>query len=108
MTPKKYASPDWADAHKQLRSKTMTLQILWEEYAERNSDDHYCRLYKAWSKTMAPSMRQVHEAGEKLFIDYCSPTMDIVDPDSGEVRTAQIFVATMGASSYTYAEATWS
>ena len=57
---------------------------------------------------MTPSMRQVHKAGEKLFIDYCGPTMDIVDPDSGEIRTAQIFVATMGASSYTYAEATWS
>ncbi|MGR5165483.1 IS21 family transposase [Vibrio owensii] len=113
VTPKKYASPDWADVHKQLRSKTMTLQLLWEEYAERNSDghysyNHYCRLYKAWSKTMSPSMRQVHKAGERLFIDYCGPTMDVVDPDSGEVRTAQIFVATMGASSYTYAEATWS
>lgn len=101
VAPKKYALPDWADAHKQLRSKTMTLQLLWEEYAERNSDghysyNHYCRLYKAWNKTMTPSMRQVHKAGEKLFIDYCGPTMDIVDPDSGEIRTAQIFVATMG------------
>ena len=93
VTPKKYASPDWADVHKQLRSKTMTLQLLWEEYAERNSDghysyNHYCRLYKAWNKTTTPSMRQVHKAGEKLFIDYCGPTMDVVDPDSGEIRTA--------------------
>lgn len=53
-------------------------------------------------------MRQQHKAGEKLFIDYCGPTMDIVNPDTGEVRTAQLFVATWGASNYTYAEATWS
>ncbi|GAM66062.1 mobile element protein [Vibrio ishigakensis] len=50
---------------------------------------------------MNPSMRQVHKAGEKLFIDYCSPTMNIINPDTGEVRTAQIFVATLGASNYT-------
>lgn len=106
VIPKKYALPDWADVHKQLRSKTVTLQLLWEEYAERHHDgyysyNHYCRLYKTWNKSMNPSMRQVHKAGEKLFIDYCSPTMNIINPDTGEVRTAQIFVATLGASNYT-------
>ncbi len=53
-------------------------------------------------------MRQIHRVGEKLFVDYCGPTMPVVNPKTGEIRTAQIFVAVLGASSYTYAEATWS
>lgn len=113
ITTKKYALPNWVEVHQQLSNKTVTLLTQWEEYAERHSDgyysyNHYCRLYKAWRKTTNPSMRQVHKAGEKLFIDYCGPTMKIINPDTGKVSTAQIFVATMGASSYTYAEATWS
>lgn len=110
---KKHTLPDWATVHKELRSKIMTLQLLWEEYTERHpggsySYNHYCRLYREWLKTVTPSMRQVHKAGEKLFVDYCGPTLDILNPDTGEVRTAQVFVAVMGASSYTWAEATWS
>ena len=53
-------------------------------------------------------MRQTHHAGEKLFVDYCGPTVSVVNPDTGECRTAQVFVAVMGCSNYTYAEATWS
>lgn len=53
-------------------------------------------------------MRQYHRAGEKLFVDYCGPTLLVVNPDIGEFREAQVFVAVLGASSYTYAEATWS
>lgn len=53
-------------------------------------------------------MRQTHPAGEKLFVDYCGPTLPVVNPDTGEIRQAQVFVAVLGASSYTYAEATWS
>lgn len=105
--------PDWSAVHVELKRKTMTLLLLWEEYAERNpskyySYNHYCRLYKAWLKCQKPSMRQNHKAGEKLFVDYCGPTMTIVEPSTGECRTAQIFVGVMGASNYTYAEATWS
>jgi len=104
--------PDWSQIQKELRPKTMTLQLLWEEYAERNpgsfySYNHFCRLYKAWLKCQKPSMRQNHKAGEKLFVDYCGPTIDIILPSTGEYRTAQVFVAVMGASNYTYAEATW-
>ncbi|SCC69917.1 hypothetical protein GA0061070_11024 [Kosakonia oryziphila] len=110
---KKYSLPDWATTHKELRNKCVTLQLLWEEYAERNpggfySYNHYCRMYREWLKTTSPSMRQVHKAGEKLFVDYCGPTVDITNPDTGEIRTAQIIVAVLGASSYTWAEATWS
>ena len=53
-------------------------------------------------------MRQIHKAGKKLFIDYCGPTVPIVSPTTGEVRQAQVFVAVLGASNYTFAEATWS
>jgi transposase len=105
--------PDWSVVYVELKHKTMTLQLLWDEYVERHpkcyySYNHYCRLYKRWLKCQKPSMRQNHKAGEKLFVDYCGPTMNIVDPNSGECHTAQIFVAVMGASNYTYAEATWS
>ncbi len=106
-------TPDWSVIHQELKPKTMTLQLLWEEYRERNNNifysyNHFCRLYKKWLGCQKPSMRQQHKAGEKLFIDYCGPTMNIIDPTTGEVKTAQIFVAVMGASNYTYAEATWS
>ncbi|AVL16943.1 Transposase for insertion sequences IS1326/IS1353 [Enterobacter hormaechei] len=110
---KKHSLPDWATVYKELRNKCVTLQLLWEEYGERNpggsySYNHYCRMYREWLKTTSPSMRQVHKAGEKLFVDYCGPTVDITNPDTGEIRTAQIIVAVLGASSYTWAEATWS
>jgi transposase len=91
----------------------MTLLLLWNEYTERHPEGfysytHFCRQYKAWLKCQKPSMRQNHKAGEKLFVDYCGPTMNIVDASTGECRTAQVFVAVMGASNYTYAEATYS
>ena len=112
ITPKRYALPDWSVLHQELKAKTMTLQLLWDEYAERHPEGHYsyghfCRRYKAWLKGQKPSMRQTHQAGEKLFVDYCGPTMNIIDPGTGECRTAQVFVAVMGCSNYTYAEATF-
>ena len=105
--------PNWSVVQQELRPKTMTLQLLWEEYGERYPEgfysyNHFCRLYKTWLKCQKPSMRQNHKAGEKLFVDYCGPTMNIVDSTTGECRTAQVFVAVMGASNYTFAEATFS
>jgi len=111
---KKHSLPNWDEVHDELKSrKYMTLQLLWEEYVEQHpagaySYNHYCRMYRKWCKTLRLSMRQTHYAGEKLFVDYCGPTVRIVNPDTGEYRTAQVFVAVMGASNYTYAEATWS
>lgn len=107
------AELDFTAIREALGSKGMTLQLLWEEYAEAHPDDHYSYsrytvLYRQWRARQQLSMRQVHRAGEKLFIDYCGPTMAVVNPATGEVRTAQVFVAVLGASSYTYAEATWS
>jgi len=110
---KRFNLPDWSVVQQELRPKTMTLLLLWEEYVERHPEgfysyNHFCRQYKLWLKCQKPSMRQNHKAGEKLFVDYCGPTMNIVDPTTGECRTAQVFVAVMGASNYTYSEATYS
>jgi transposase len=103
---------DFVGIHQELKRKGVTLQLLWEEYSAAHGDQScsyskFCRHYKAWLSTQKPSMRQTHKAGEKLFLDYCGPTVDIIDPENGEVRSAQIFVATLGASNYTFAEATW-
>lgn len=107
--------PNWALVYHDLKRsghKGVTLELLWQEYAERNSNEHYsynhfCRLYKEWASVLQPSMRQTHIAGEKLFIDYCGQSMPIVDPHTGEILCrAQVFVAVFGASNYTFAEAT--
>ena len=113
LPDKKHTMPDCSVLSQELKSKTMTLYLLWEEYVERHPEgyysyNHFCRLYKTWLRSQKLSMRQNHKAGEKLFVDYCGPTMKIIDTDTGEVKTAQVFVAVMGASNYTYAEATWS
>lgn len=103
---------DWAAVHSELKRKGVTLALLWEEYREREPLGYryswYCELYGQWRGRADLSMRQVHRAGEKLFVDYCGPTVPVIDAGSGEVREAQIFVAVWGASNYTYAEATWS
>lgn len=102
--------PDWAHVHRELRRKGVTLQLLWQEYKAAHPDGYqyswYCDLYRAWAGKIDLVMRQHHRAGEKLFVDYAGQTVDIVDPETGEARPAQIFVATFGASNYTYAEAT--
>lgn len=105
--------PDWSQIKQALTNKIMTLQLLWEEYKAANpsqhySYNHYCRLYKKWLGTQKLSMRQSHKAGEKLFVDYCGKTIEICDPKTGEIRIAQVFVAVLGASNYTYVEATYS
>lgn len=106
-----YAEPDYAAMHIELKRKGVTKQLLWEEYCQIQGDEaykysQYCQRYRDWALTLKRSMRQVHKAGEKLFIDYCGPTIPLINPDTGEVLNAQVFVATWGASNYTYAEAT--
>lgn len=105
--------PDWPQVHQELKRKGMTKQLLWEEYAALYpnrcySYSQYCALYLQWFAQQKRSMRQTHVAGEKCFVDYCGPTVPVVDAATGEARQAQIFVAVLGASNYTYAEATWS
>ena len=102
--------PDWATVHRELRRPGVTLMLLWEEYCDTTSDGFsyswFCERYKEWAGRLKLSLRQVHVAGEKLFVDYSGHTMEVIDGLTGEVLTAQIFVAVLGASNYTYAEAT--
>ncbi|WBA83981.1 IS21 family transposase [Endozoicomonas sp. GU-1] len=104
--------PDWIDIHRSLKQKGMTKQRLWEEYCDVYPHSHYsyaqfCHRYNEWRKKQKRSMRQEHRGGEKLFIDYAGLTVPIVSRETGETAPAQIFVAVLGASSYTYAEASW-
>jgi transposase len=105
--------PDWSEVHQELQSPGVTLQLVWQEYKAAQGDQGYqysrfCELYGQWRGRLDLSMRQTHKAGEKLFVDYCGQTVPVTDPLTGEVREAQIFVAVLGASNYTFAEATWS
>jgi len=111
--PTRFVEPDYFQIHQELKRKGVTLQLLWAEYAAIHEAQayrysQYCHRYRLWRQQQRRSMRQVHRAGEKTFIDYCGPTVPIVCRQTGEVRQAQVFVAVLGASSYTYAEATWS
>jgi transposase len=104
------AEPDCAYVHHELRRPGVTLMLLWEEYRQRQPGGYgysrWCELYRAWEGRLSPTMRQAHPAGERMFVDYAGQTVDLIDGRSGELRPAQIFVAAMGASNYTYAEAT--
>jgi transposase len=104
--------PDWAEVHQELKRKGVTLWLLWQEYKVAHPTGYhyswFCQQYQAWAAKVDLVLRQDHRAGEKLFVDYAGQTVPIQDPVTGEVRPAQIFVAVLGASSYTYAEATWS
>jgi len=104
--------PDCALIHQELKRKGVTKQLLWEEYKQAHGDggyqySQYCGYYREWVAKQKRSMRHVHRAGEKLFVDYSGATMPIVNPDTGEIRFAEIFVATLGASNYTFAMASW-
>jgi transposase len=103
--------PDWAQVQHELKHKGVTLVLLWEEYRARSPDGYgysrYCELYEAWQGVAEPRMHQVHKAGEKLFVDYTGQTAPVVDRKTGEVHQAQVFVATLGASNYTFVDATW-
>jgi len=102
--------PDFAKIHQDLRKKGVTLNLLWQEYIQVHPDGYrysqFCERYRRWNKTIDVTMRQVHRAGEKLFVDYAGMTMPVTDPCTGQKRAVQIFVAALGASQYIYAEAT--
>gem|GEM_PF-774680 len=102
--------PDWAVVYEELRKKSVTKFLLWQEYRELNPMGYnyswFCDHYRRWLGKRDLSMRQHHRAGEKLFIDYAGQTVPVVDARTGEQTHAQIFVAVLGASNYTFAEAT--
>ena len=107
----KRARLDWQYIHGELRRKGVTLMLLWQEYKEQYPDGYqysqFCHLYRQWAGRIDTVMRQEHRAGEKMFVDYAGQTVDVYDLPTKQNRKAQIFIAALGASNYTYAEATW-
>ena len=101
--------PDWAEVHRQLRQKGMTRLLLWQEYKARHPEGfgytQFKHHYNRYQSTLNPSMRQIHYAGDKCFVDFSGLTVPLVDPVSGQIRKAQIFVAVLGASGYTFVHA---
>ena len=112
--PSQYAAPDFPVVHQELKRKGVTLQLLWQEYREGNAGlrtygySQFCERYRRWANSLQRSLRQTHHVGEKLFVDYAGQTVPIIDPLTGEINAAQIFVAVLGCSNYTFAEATLS
>jgi transposase len=103
--------PNWAEVHRELKRPGVTLELLWQEYREQYPDGYsysrFCDLFREWEKRVSPTMRQTHIAGEKMFVDYAGTKVQVIDGITGEVLAAELFVAVLGASSLTYAEATW-
>ena len=103
--------PTWLEFQRELRKKGVTLMLLWEEYREQHPDGYqysrFCELYRLWLSRRDLVLRQEYKAGQKMFVDYAGKTIPVVNPVTGEVREAQIFVSVLGASNYTFSEATW-
>jgi len=101
--------PDWPLVHRELRRKSVTLALTWAEYRAGCPDGFgytwFTQHYRAWAGRLDVVLRQDHRAGEKLFLDFAGQTIPITDPLTGEIWQAQLFVAVLGASNYTYAEA---
>ena len=107
----RHLEPDYAHLHGELKRPDVTLQLLWEEYQQQHQGQAYkysafCEKYQQWAKRLKRSMRQTHQAGDKLFVDYAGQTVPVVNASTGEITRAQVFVAVLGASNYTYACAT--
>jgi transposase len=113
LTAERRPIPDWAVVHRELRQPNVTLALLWEEYRGGAGGQDgfgyswFCDLYREWAKRLKPTLRQVHTAGERVFVDFAGHTMEVIDGSTGEIRQAVVFVGVLGASSYTFAEAAW-
>ena len=114
--PTARAPIDFNWVHMELRRAGVTRQLLWTEYqqavAQRSGSRPYqysqfCDLYDAYRSKLQPSMRQVHRAGEKSFLDYSGKKPRVFDSITGDAKEVELFVMVLGASNYTYAEATW-
>ena len=109
VSARKEPEPNWGEIHRELRKKGVTRQLLWEEYRRGAPQGYhysrFCERYRQWTKALLPVMRMPHKAGEKMFVDYAGMSVPYTDRQTGETRDAAVFVATLGASSLTYAEA---
>src|SRR5882672_3173404 len=103
--------PDWSHIHTEMKRRGVTLALLWQEYRGEHAQGYayswFCERYNDWRKRITPTMRQPHVAGEKLFVDWAGDAIPVFDPITGAEHGARIFVAALGASNYTYAEARW-
>lgn len=103
--------PDCEYIYQELKKKGVTLRLLWEEHKDQHPDGYqvsqFKEHYRRWKNKLRISMRQTHKAGEKMFVDYASQTVPVRDRRTSKIREAQIFVAVLGASNYTFSEATW-
>ncbi len=103
--------PDWTALARELTRPGVNLMVLWEECRLLHPDGYgysrFCDLYREFERHLSPVMRQHHVAGDKVFVDYSGKKIAIVNPATGEAREAEIFVAVLGTSNYTYAQATW-
>jgi transposase len=108
---RRHSEPDWAMLMRELKRPGVNLMVLWEEYRQGHPEGYgysrFCDLAREFERRLSPVMRQHHVAGDKVFVDYSGKKISIVDPKTGEVREAEIFVAVLGASNFTYSEATW-
>jgi transposase len=102
--------PDWAALHQELKKPGVTLTLLWQEYRAQHPHGYaysqFCERYRQWARRLRPSMRQVHRAGEKLFVDFSGKRPHLIDPTTGEAVAVELFVGVLGASGLIYAEAT--
>jgi transposase len=105
------ALPDWSTLHQELKTPGVTLMLLWQEYRAQHAAGYaysqFCERYRQWARRLKPSMRQVHRAGEKLFVDFSGTRPHLIDPHTGEEIALELFVGVLGASGLIYAEATW-
>jgi transposase len=101
--------PDWPHIHQELARKSVTLQLLWQEYRQTQPEGYgysrFCELYRAWAGTLDPVLRQIHLPGEKMFVDWAGQKVEIHSAQDGSVSSAHLFVAVLGASNKTFAEA---
>ncbi len=99
--------PNWAYVDQELRRKSVTRQLVWQEYRAEHPDGYgyswFCQGYDAWKGRLSPTMRQSHAAGEKVFVDYAGDTIDVIDPSTGVAQPMKLYVAAMGASAYVFA-----
>jgi transposase len=109
ISSEKRQMPPMEYLHQERKRKGVTLQLLWHEYKEANPDGYqysqFCEIYRQWTQKLDVCLRQEYRAGEKLFVDYAGQTIPIQDPLTGKNQEAYLFVATLGASNYTFAEA---
>jgi transposase len=108
---RRYVEPDWSALAREMKRPGVNLSVLFEEYQGAHSEGYaysrFCQLYRAFERRLSPTMRQTHVAGARAFVDYSGKKVPIVDPLTGEVRMAELFIAVLGASNLTFADATW-